>query len=335
MPASPEMLAARQALEPILPGFDVVTGIDIGFADEESRDPDNLAVRIFVSDSSAVPQELSDAIAFAGAPISIIQRTFEPGGGVDSSMHRPVVGGVSVGAARFVASGDFPLGTLGAVGRTTTTDPSMVIGLSNHHVLAHDQNRAFGDEIIQPEPTPFGRLPNDSIGTLLSWEFPEIVYSGVADAAICSVNVPVQGEIAELGAVGGTGTPSIGMLVTKRGRTTGVTNGIVTTDDSDALLGTYYLNYPHLPPVNNPVNGLPTIRRQFTGQVQVMIDFPQSIVWSDNGDSGSVVLDTNNNIVGLHFGHGFASAGEPIGFGIMTPIDVVVQALGLTFTGVV
>jgi hypothetical protein len=332
MPASPEMLAARRTLEPLLPGFDVVTGIDIGFADEEARDPDNLAVRIFVSDSSAVPQELTDAIAAAGAPVVIIQRTFEPGGAVDSSMHRPVVGGVSVGAARFVATGDFPVGTLGAIGRTTGTDPSIVIGLSNHHVLAHDANRAVGDNIIQPEPTPFGELPNDTIGTLLSWEFPEIVYSGIADAAICSVNVPVQGDIADLGAVAGTAAPSIGMLVTKRGRTTGVTHGIVTTDDSDALLGTYFLPYPHLPPVNNPDTGVPTVRRQLTGQVQVMIDFPQSIVWSDSGDSGSVVLDTDNAIVGLHFAHGFASDGEPIAFGLMTPISVVVQALGLTFT---
>lgn len=332
MPATPEMLAARAALEPFLPGIDGVTGIDIGFADEEARDPDNLAVRIFVRDASAVPFELTAFIAGLGAPIMLIQRTFQPGGAPDASMHRPVVGGVSVGASRFVPTGDFTVGTLGAVGRTTATSPPITIGLSNHHVLAHDSNRAFGDEIIQPEPTPFGRLPDDVIGQLLSWSFPEIVYSGVTDAAICSIDVPTVPEIAELGSATDTASASIGMLVTKRGRTTGVTHGIVTTDDSAELLGTYYLEYPSLPPVNNPVTGVPTVTRQFTGQIQVMIDFPQSIVWSEGGDSGSVVVDSDNNIVGLHFGHGFASDGDPIGFGIMTPISVVEQALGITFT---
>jgi hypothetical protein len=331
MPASPEMLAAREALEDFLPGVAGVTGIDIGFADEEARDPDDLAVRIFVRDDSAVPQEVTDFIAGLAAPIIIIQRMFEPGAAFDASMHRPVVGGVSAGAARFVPTGNFPLGTLGAVGRTTTTDPPITVGLSNHHVLAHDANRAFGDEIIQPEPTPFGQLPNDLIGTLLSWEFPEIVYSGIGDAAICSIDVPALAEIADLGAATDTASASIGMQVKKRGRTTGVTYGIVTTDDTGDLLGTYYLQYPNLPPVNDPT-GTSTVYRQFTKQIQVMIDFPLSNVWSENGDSGSVVVDPDNNIVGLHFAHGFKSDGDPIGYGIMTPIAVVEQALGITFT---
>jgi hypothetical protein len=325
------MLAARAALESFLPGIDGVTGIDIGFADEEARDPDDLAVRIFVRDDSAVPQELIDFIASLEAPIIFIQRTFEPGGAVDASMHRPVVGGVSVGAARFVPTGNFPVGTLGAVGRTTNTDPPFTIGISNHHVLAHDANRAFGDEIIQPEPTPFGQLPNDLIGTLLSWEFPEIVYSGIADAAICSINVPVLTEIADLGQATDTASAFIGMQVKKRGRSTGVTFGIVTTDDSGDLLGTYYVPYPNLPPVNGPT-GTPTTYRQLTNQIQVMMDFPLSSEWSENGDSGSVVVDADNNIVGLHFGHGYRADGDPIGYGLMTPISVVEQALGITFT---
>jgi hypothetical protein len=243
------MLAARQTLEPLLPASDVVTGIDIGFADEETRDPDNVAVRLFVSDASALPQELSDAISAAGAPVVIIEQTFVADNAVDSGIHRPLVGGVPVGAARFFASGNFPVGTSGAIARTTKTESPITVGLSNYHVLAHDSSRAFGDEIIQPEPTPFSRVPSDLIGKLLSWEFPESVYSGVADAAICSVDVPVQGEVADLGAVAGTNAPSIGMLVTKRGRSTGITNGIVTNSDSGELLGTYYVDHPNLPPV--------------------------------------------------------------------------------------
>jgi hypothetical protein len=43
------------------------------------------------------------------------------------------------------------------------------------------------------------------------------------------------------------------------------------------------------------------------------------------------VLDTANNIVGHHFAHG-RHEGDPITLGVMTPIDVVIEALGLTFT---
>jgi hypothetical protein len=335
MPASPEMLAARAALESFLPGIDGVTGVDIGFADEDIRDPDQLAVRVFVRDDSAIPAELSDFISELDAPIVIIQRTFEPDGAVDAGMHRPVVGGISVGAERFVPTGNFPVGTLGAIGRTTSTIPPLLIGLSNHHVLAHDAGRNFGDVIIQPEPDPFGgRLPGDVIGRLLSWEFPEVVYSGIADAAICSIDLPVVGlpTVADIGLITGTTSPFIGQLVTKRGRTTGRTFGIVTTDDSGDLLGTYYLDYPRLPPVNNPSTNQPTTTRAFTQQIQVMIDFPQSVIWSENGDSGSVVVDGSNRIVGLHFASGSKAAGDPIKYGVMTPITQVEQALQISFS---
>lgn len=53
--------------------------------------------------------------------------------------------------------------------------------------------------------------------------------------------------------------------------------------------------------VNHPDFGIRTLRRQ----IEVMIDFPQSIQWSDVGDSGSVVVDGQNRAVGLHWGHGF------------------------------
>jgi hypothetical protein len=336
MPASPEMLAAKQALEAILPGIEGVTGIDIGFADEEARDPGALTVRVFVRDASAIPAALSDFIAGLNTPVVVIQRTFEPfSAAFDTGMHRPVVGGVSVAAARFVSTGSIPVGTLGAIGRTTSTIPPMVIGLSNHHVLAHDGNRAIGtDEIIQPEPTPIGRVSGDLIGKFLSFEFPEIVFSGIADAAICSIDLPVVAlpTIADIGAIAGTTSAFIGMLVRKRGRTTGLTHGIVTSDGSGGVFGTYYPPYNDLPPVNNPVNNQPTILRELKNQIQVMIDFPQSIVFGEEGDSGAVVVDSSNRIVGLYFAGGFSAPGEPIRFGLMTPISVVEQALGISFS---
>ena len=123
------------------------------------------------------------------------------------------------------------------------------------------------------------------------------------------------------------------MLVQKRGRTTGVTHGIVTTSgETSSTRGTYYVDYPNLPPVNNPITNLPTTQRQLKNQIQVMIDFPQTVIWAESGDSRSVVVDTNMRIVGLHFAHGSKELGDPITFGIMTPIGVVEQELSISLT---
>lgn len=338
MPASDDMIAVKESLEAIIFSLDGVTGIDIGMRDEESLDLDDLAVRIFVQDASRIPHEINDMLEQSPVPAVVLQRRFEPTATLpDTDPHRPVAGGTSVGAARFVNSpSGFPAGTLGAVGQTTQTPTPITVGLSNHHVLAHDSLRDFGQEIIQPEPGVLGRFPGDRIGSLLSWDFPEIVFSGTADAAICSIEVDAAAEIRDVGTVAGTTSEFPGMLVRKRGRTTGLTFGIVTTDNSHpSTRGTYMSRCAHLPPVNNPLTGQPTIMRQLTGQFQVMVDFPQSIFFSDQGDSGSVVLDGDNSIVGLLHGSGYVDNDGALGparFAVVTPIDVVEQNLGISMT---
>ena len=149
MPISPEMVAAKETLEGALPGIEGATGIDIGIRDEEVRDPEDLAVRIFVQDVTAIPPALTDLIAQFGVPIVVLQRTFWASALPDDSRHRPVVGGVSVFAARFANSpAGIPVGTLGAIARTTATPVPITVGLSNHHVLAVDGNRQPSVDVI-------------------------------------------------------------------------------------------------------------------------------------------------------------------------------------------
>lgn len=332
MPASDAMIAAREGLEDIVFQFPGVTGIDIGFRDEDVPDPDDLAVRIFVEDESAMPTGLLELVDTMGAPFVVVQRSFGTTGLPDTSRYRPVVGGVSVASERFASTGTVHVGTLGAVARTTTTPTPLTVGLSNHHVLAVDGNRAFGDRMCQPEPSPLGLITSDHIGQLVSWSFPEVVYEGVADAAICTIETDAATEITEIGKVNGTSTATLGMLVQKRGRSTGHTVGIVTNDTTGARLGTYLVNYPHLPPVLDPVHLVMTTQRKMVNQIIIMADFPQSIVFGESGDSGSVVVDFDNNIVGLYYGGGYRTLGDPLRYGTMTPIEVVVQELGLDFT---
>src|SRR5262249_26320700 len=113
-----------------------------------------------------------------------------------------------------------------------------------------------------------------------------------------------------------------GMQVTKRGRTTGQTFGIVMS-----VGGSYTHDYTGLLAVGTP----PSTVRLFTNQIQIRADFPQSIVFGDSGDSGSLVVGDDNKAVGLYWGSGSTTPGDPLVYGIATPADTVAQALGITF----
>ncbi|MFT4226454.1 hypothetical protein [Micropruina sp.] len=328
-----ELLAAMAAIEPLVAPLAPVTGIDVGVRDEEVPNAEDLAIRVFVSSLGEAPgvEALVAATAAAfGVPLVVLRRSFSPTSLPDTSIHRPVEGGVSVSAARFLGSpSGIPVGTLGAIARTTRTPTPLIVGLSNYHVLCHDANRQFGDEIIQPEPLPLlGRVPNDHLGQLVSWAFPEMVYAGTTDAAICTIEPPFLPIIADLGPTGGTTTPKIAMLVTKRGRTTGQTFGFIS-----GIGGTYWPDYPTLPPVTSTISGSQTTLREMRDQIQVHIDFPQSIVFLESGDSGSVLLESGTNrIVGLLFASGVDEPGEPIKYALANRISTVEADLGITLT---
>jgi hypothetical protein len=331
MPASPEMIAVKETLASQVFFFEEVTGIDIGFRDEGAADAEDLAVRIFVRDAQSVSSLLNETLAQVSVPLVVLQRSFRSLATLpDTGKYRPLMGGVSASTSRMGING-FHVGTLGALAVTTETEQPMLVGLSNHHVLAFDSNRAFGDEIIQPEPGPFGVLPSDRVGTLASWAYPELVFEGTSDAAICTIEVPALAEISEVGSTAGTAVESIGMQVSKRGRTTGLTRGIVVTEN-DSLRGSYLVDCPGFPPVNHPFTGQPTTLRKLTNQFLIKPDFILSVFFSDHGDSGSVIVDTGNRIVGLMHGGGYSDEHSPHEVTVATPISIVEQDLRISLT---
>ena len=213
---------------------------------------------------------------------------------------RPLVPGVSV------AHVDVTAGTLGAFA---------VIGeqvgvLSNHHVLVGDDG-AVGDAIVQPGPLDGGSAPNDQIGTLS--EFVELASSGSnpVDAAF-AVLEDVEfttgypgGELSGLVGVEG------GEQVQKSGRTTGVTDGMVTAIELDGLL----------------VDFGPQGTLQFDGQIEV--ESTGSGPFSDGGDSGSLVYQSSDMAaVGLLFAGGPRGGSNGLGLTYLNPIDVVLSQLG-------
>jgi hypothetical protein len=129
-------------------------------------------------------------------------------------------------------------------------------------------------------------------------------------------------EIVDIGAVFNTIEAKPGMQVTKRGRTTGQTFGIVTGTGLSVVH-----DFPAFPAVGSP----PSTLRTFTNQIHIRADFPQSITFGEEGDSGSLVVGPDNRAVGLYFASGSKSPGDPLMYGVASPADVVATQLGITF----
>jgi hypothetical protein len=97
------------------------------------------------------------------------------------------------------------------------------------------------------------------------------------------------------------------------------------------LHGDYALVYDDLPPVSALPGSPPGVYRMLTDQLQIRIDFPQSIVFGDHGDSGALVV-SDGQAVGLYFASGSDSLGDPLRYGLASPAQTVEQALGITFS---
>jgi hypothetical protein len=322
MEIPPEVVAAKETLEGPLLQAGLITGIDFGLRDEDAPDPEDLALRIFVADAESVSFDVQAAIGGFPFPVVVIQRVFQIAAQLpDLTRFRPVMGGGSVAASRFFAAGTVHAGTLGAVVQDAS-DPSVFYGLSNFHVLCVDPSRAEGDEIVQPEPGPLGQLAGDRVGTLDHWSFPENTPIGLVDAAVCRLESDSVPEIVDIGPVINTIEATPGMLVTKRGRTTGQTFGIVTGTDFSSTH-----DFPAFPAVGSP----PSTLRTFTHQIHIRADFPQTINFGEEGDSGSLVVGPDNRAVGLYWASGSKSPGDPLMYGVASPADAVATKLGITF----
>ncbi|MEO1258514.1 MAG: serine protease [Bacteroidota bacterium] len=191
---------------------------------------------------------------------------------------RPAMGGYSVGHTKITAG---TLGTCVIDSTPVTGEYRRVYILSNNHVLANSNAAVVGDPILQPGPFDGGTLPNDLIARLSRWVPINFLPSrrvNYVDAAIAEGDLDdLNREIYWKGYVKDMVPPAVGMKVTKTGRTTGHTTGIIR-----AINATVDVNY-----------GAAGVAR-----------FSRQIITTDmsaGGDSGSLVMDMNNTAVGLLF----------------------------------
>jgi hypothetical protein len=308
---SPDLREAKEAVEADLLGRPGVTGVDIGYKEVGGRPTDVVAIRVLVAEKRDVPPDQAIPAEIDGHPTDVIERRFRlhvlsvddtavvPQ--ADSGAYDPLVGGLSIGPCRS-PGGRVLAGTLGCVVFDVATGQPML--LSNFHVLGVDNAAAAGDAMTQPSRLDGGTCPASVVGVLARWSL-----GGSVDAAVGWVTQRgVACQVADVGALAGTAQAAVGSAVRKRGRTTRLTFGTVDTVDL-----TITLDYG---------DGIGA--RTLSHQVGVRPDTSRSPRFGGPGDSGSVVVDGANRVVGLYF-----AGDDSTGYGIANPIGPVLSTLGV------
>lgn len=223
---------------------------------------------------------------------------------------RPVIAGISTALVTVTA------GTLSCFCRSTKSgdDPEQVYVLSNNHVFADVNKGNVGDPLLQPGPADGGTMA-DHFADLE--RFVPLQLGGVAqnrvDAAIGKLRpgIAFTPQVCSIGAITGTEVAVEEMRVRKHGRTTGLTQGVVTDVAYTALVGMDHAD--------------PSVVALFVDQIRIerVAPFP---AFGLGGDSGSLVVHgERQNAVGLYF------AGPENGFyGVANPIAAVLAEIQIS-----
>ena len=276
--ASPSLPAAYARLLESLGARPEVTGVDVGYKYVDGVQTQNVVVRVHVqkklpksllADHERVPASV------LGVETDVLEARYQSHSTEAPrpwERHATVRPGISVGNAKAEA------GTLGLIVYDDETGAPCV--LSAFHVLAGPFG-AVEDPITQPARIDQGRPTADTVASLLRFHRP----GSWGDAAVAKLNGERPFAAEQLGSavcITELGPPTIGQVLEKCGRTTGVTRGRVEGT------GTYY--YAHAP------YGIGGFRLSADG-----FDDPDRQDLSAVGDSGAVWYDPSNGVgVGLH-----------------------------------
>ena len=199
-------------------------------------------------------------------------------------------GNVNDRTSRFCCSG-----TLGAL----VTDGTTQYILSNNHVMGRSGGASAGEDISQP-----GMIDANCAVTTVVADFTiSAPFSSNVDASIAQLR---PGLMDASGSIEGIGVPSsavinptVGLAVTKSGRTTGTTNGTVTSINTSVNVQ-YQQN----------CGSGKKFTISYTGQVVV-----GGSSFSAGGDSGSLIVSSSgrNPVALLYAGSSTSTIGNPAG----------------------
>ena len=286
-----EIIANKREIERELLTRDGVTGVDVGYKYKNGKRTKQIVIRVYVTEKQAdISKSNKIPKTIRGIKTDVIEATASFH--ADDRPYTPITGGISFGQSekfRLIQDdGSIALiseqGTLGAIVRDNLTEKPMF--LTNHHVTkvmisqTEERSGKVGDIFDQPnlvgdDGKPF---PNANIGKLARFAINPTV-----DAAVIEYQSsrPFTEEILGIGKIAGSAKATLGMKVRKRGRTTELTYGIIDgIDATTAIQGTSIM---------------------FQHQMVIVPDTTKNAIFSNSGDSGSVVVNEQNKVVGLLF----------------------------------
>jgi hypothetical protein len=238
----------------------------------------------------------------------------------DTTRYRPVPGGCSIGPQQSNSAG-----TLGGWAADNTDDT--IVLLTNNHVISNLDTQPTLRGVCQPGRLDGGTFPADQIGTLkrdvalttVPSTSPTLPAATAVDAAIGTMTVDRTDNVLNVGpAIYELQSPTLGMNVQKRGRTTQLTtNGTITS-----INGTFTISYRNRTRLGRIANSF-------------VITSTDGNQFSAAGDSGSLITNQqrgqlNNTlpVVGLLYAGGTNTMNVPIT--IANDINAVLAALNLT-----
>lgn len=215
---------------------------------------------------------------------------------------RPVVIGCSVAHMTSTA------GTLGLIAQHIKTNRTVLV--SNSHVFAHSGTARIGDGITQPGRSDGGTAP---MAALLDFVPLKPDGSNLVDAAIAVPDAAIGLQPNDIPGIGSFTVAPAGSLlpnqnVSKLGRTSGLTRGVVTAVEIDHVV------------VESEIGNL-----TFDDQIEIKgVDR----AFSELGDSGSLIVSDQNQAIGMLFcGNEFANGG--LGVTYANPLPKVMDAFNL------
>lgn len=299
----------EQATE-LLKKYPGVTSVEIGIKETGRQITDDLAFRVYVerkipqdqlSPDEKIPDEIlgvkTDVI-----PYSLPALTF------NDKKFRPLKGGIQIGNPNDEG------GTLGCIVQRNSDNTYVALG--NYHVMfAGFKEGDTGVQIGQPSISGSWCCKCDVIGEILDKRLDAIV-----DCAICSLKPDVKptSAIRDLNGVGNDGllfgsdnATVSNDTVFKVGRTSDRTSGtIISITHGTAAV---------------PKEGTPQRIRQILIKPDTGVP-----LFQDKGDSGAVLVNSNNTVIGLMWG-AYLEPTHPLhGYGIACPIADVLADLAIT-----
>ncbi|KEI00908.1 trypsin-like peptidase domain-containing protein [Clostridium botulinum] len=245
-----------------------VIGVGLGYKIRKECCVLQKCITVFVTNklpSNEIPEQELIPATYRGIPTDVVESGITSTCSLRNKV-RPVSGGYSIGIDGLQG------GTLGCL----VSQDGIEYGLTCNHVISANDSKLLGKPVVQPATQYGGKVPNDTIGIV--YRFVKVNTSrdnNLVDAAIIKTNKALTSSVITfIGNIKGVNYPQIGEKVKMVGSNSGLKEGTVKTIHT-------------------------TIKTFFLGEEVVFKNQIVTSYMSLPGDSGAILLNKNNEALGM------------------------------------